>query len=120
MKFGFDDATWEAGKAEARAMLIDYARRRQMIVYTDFVNQLHAIRFNGPHDFRLNHFLGEISDAEAGADRGMLTALVVHKRGDLEPGPGFFEMARDLGLDTSDILRCWVNEVEKVFAAWAA
>lgn len=120
MKLGFDDAAWEAGKAEGRELLIDCARHRQFIVYTDFVNQLHAVRFNGPHDPRLFTFLGEISDVEARAGRGMLTALVVHKSGDWQPGPGFFDLARDLGLDTSDILRCWVDEVQKVFAAWAA
>lgn len=120
MKQGFDDAVWEAGKVEGRTMLIGYARRRQMIVYTDFVNQLHSIRFQGPHDPRLFHFLGEISEAEARAGHGMLTALVVHKSGDWQPGPGFLVMARELGLDTSDGLRCWVDEVNKVFATWAA
>jgi hypothetical protein len=44
MKLGFGDAVWEAGKAEGRTMLVEYARRRQMITYTDFVNLLHNIR----------------------------------------------------------------------------
>jgi hypothetical protein len=48
----------------------------------------------------------------------MLTCLVVHKRGDYQLGPGFFELARDLGRDTSDIEKCWIQEVKRVFEAW--
>jgi len=36
--------------------------------------------------------------------RGMLSVIVVHKEGDMQPGPGFFELAGELGRDTSDIL----------------
>jgi molybdopterin synthase catalytic subunit len=48
----------------------------------------------------------------------MLTALVVHKHGDMQPGPGFFELAQALGKDTSDILKFWIEEVKRVFAGW--
>ena len=36
------------------------------------------------------------------AGRGMLSVIVVHKQGDMQPGPGFFELAQRLGRDTSD------------------
>ena len=49
----------------------------------------------------------------------MLTAVVVHKSGDMQPGPGFFELARELGYDTTDIEKFWIQEVKKVFAAWS-
>lgn len=62
-----------------------------------------GVNLEGPHDPRLRPFLGEISSEEAHAGRGMLTALVVHKHGDYQPGPGFFELARSLGHDTSDV-----------------
>jgi len=48
----------------------------------------------------------------------MLTALVVHKHGDMQPGPGFFELAKKLGHKTGDIEKFWIDEVKKVFAAW--
>ncbi len=51
--------------------------------------------------------------------RGMLTVIVVHRDGDMEPGPGFFELARELGRDTSDILRCWIEELKKVHKVWS-
>ena len=47
----------------------------------------------------------------------MMTALVVHKEGDYQPGPGFFELAKELGRDVTDIEKCWVAEFKRVHAA---
>src|SRR5688572_12359290 len=105
---GFPQDKWLAAKAEAKALLGEYAARRQMIPYSEFVKKIHSITIDY-HDPRLFHFLGEISAEESEAGRGMLTALVVHKRGDMQPGPGFFEIAKALGHDTSDILKFWIE-----------
>lgn len=117
-KFGFDDLAWEAAKAEGKEALVACARDRRMVPYSEFIRQIHSISFDGPHDLRLRPFLGEISQSEERAGRGMLTALVVHKHGDYQPGPGFFELAKSLGHDTSDVEKFWIQEVKKVFAAW--
>jgi len=45
--------------------------------------------------------------------------IVVHKHGDMQPGPGFFDFAEELGKDTSDILSCWVTELKKVHGYWS-
>lgn len=71
------------------------------------------------HDPRLFHFLGEIASEEDEAGRGLLTVVVVHKHGDMQPGPGFFELAKSRGRDTTDILKCWVDELHKVHALWS-
>lgn len=118
MKYGFELQNWEAAKAKAKDLLGSYARRRQMIPYSDFVARLAPIELE-PHDFRLGKFLGEISREESEAGRGMLSALVVHKHGDYQPGPGFFELAKELGHDVSDIEKFWVQEVKRVFEAWS-
>ncbi len=39
----------------------------------------------------------------------MLTALVVHKSGDYQPGPGFFELARQLGHSVKEIEKFWIQ-----------
>jgi hypothetical protein len=117
-KYGFDDGAWEAAKTEGRDILSVCARERRMVPYSEFIQHVRSISFEGPHDPRLRPFLGEISIAEARAGRGMLTALVVHKHGDYQPGPGFFELAKSLGHDTSDLEKFWIQEVKKVFAAW--
>ena len=48
----------------------------------------------------------------------MLSAVVVHK-GDRIPGPGFFTLARSRGRDTTDEVKCWVEELRKVHDTWA-
>ena len=116
--FGYVHATWESAKSEARNTLIARARLRGLIPYSELVEQIHAIDFTH-FDTRFFHLLGELSSEEATAGRGMLTAIVVHKDGDMEPGPGFYELAQELGLDISDLLVCWVNECKKVHAAWS-
>lgn len=116
-QFGFEERHWEAAKAEAKEVLSACARQRQMIPYSEFVTRLHSIHIEA-HDPRLAHFLDEISTEESAAGRGMLTALVVHKRGDLQPGPGFFDLAQRLRHDTSDVVKFWIEEVKRVFAAW--
>jgi hypothetical protein len=117
-KYGFDDAAWESAKAEGKELLAAYAKRRQMIPYSEFVARINSLTLE-PHDPRLRFLLGEISSEESRAGRGMLTALVVHKTGDMQPGPGFFELAKQLGHDTSDIVKFWIEEVKLVFRHWS-
>lgn len=119
MPYGYDDVAWNAAKREAKEILTKRARVRGMIPYSDLVSQIRSISFE-PHDSRFFHFLGEISTEESQAGRGMMTALVVHKEGDMQPGPGFFELAQSLGRDTTDITACWVEEFKKVHAVWAS
>ena len=116
--FGHGKETWEAVKAEIRNILVDRARVRGMIPYSELVSMVNTIRLN-PDSLELAHLLGEISEEEDAAGRGMLTVIVVHKHGDMQPGPGFFELARRLGRDTSDIMACWVNEFKKVHEYWS-
>jgi hypothetical protein len=118
MKHGFAQSDWEAAKEEARAIMIERAKVRGMIPYSDLVSQIKSIKI-AAHDSRLFHMLGEISSEEDSAGRGMLTVVVVHKAGDMQPGPGFFELAKQLGRNTSDILKCWIDELRKVHAIWS-
>lgn len=116
---GFSKADWEAAKNEARDILIERAKVRGMIAYSDLAKQVTKINLKA-HDPRFFHFLGEISVEEEEAGRGLLTVIVVHKSGDMQPGPGFFELAGSLGRDTSDPLQCWIAELHRVHAYWSA
>ncbi len=117
-KYGYAGPDWDAAKDEAKSVLIDIARRKGRIAYSELVEKIHAIDIKA-HDQRLFHLLGEISTEEDKEGRGMLTAIVVHKSGDMQPGPGFFELAKSLGKDTTDILACWVKEFNRVHDYWA-
>jgi hypothetical protein len=89
-----------------------------MIPYSDLVEQIRSTKLDA-HDPRLFHMLGEISSDEDAAGRGMLTVVVVHKVGDMQPGPGFFELAKRLGRNVSNIIECWVEELHKVHGVWS-
>jgi hypothetical protein len=101
-----------------KEILIERAKLRGMIPYSELVQQIKSIDVEA-HDQRLFHLLGEVSTEEHSAGRGMLTVIVVHKHGDMQPGPGFFDLAEQLGKDTSDILSCWVKELKKVHGYWS-
>ncbi len=118
-KYGYSIADWNKAKEEMRRILVDRARVRGMIPYSELVSQISTIQME-PESYALAAMLGEISREEDDAGRGMLTVIVVHKSGDMQPGPGFFELAKELGRDTSDILKCWVDELKKVHAYWAS
>lgn len=116
-KFDVSKSQWDAAKAEAKTIMIERAQVRGMIPYSDLASQITSLRLQA-HDPRLFHLLGEISSEEDRAGRGMLTVIVVHKDGDMQPGPGFFELAKSLGRDTSDLLQCWITELKRVHAIW--
>ena len=116
--FGFTASEWQAAKQEIRDLLVQRCKVRGMIAYSELVAHLTTVSVE-PHDPRLFHLLGEVSRDEDAAGRGMLTSIVVHKTGDMEPGPGFFELAQQLGRDTSDLTKCWIEEVKIVHAQYA-
>ena len=109
---------WKLAIQEATDILIERAKVRGMIPYSDLANRITSIQLEA-HDPRLFKLLGEISSNEDAQGRGMLSVIVVHKQGDMQPGPGFFELAKQLGRDTTDILDCWVKELKKVHGYWS-
>lgn len=117
-KYGYPEDIWNKAKEEMRVILIDRAKNRGMIPYSELVRQIKTIHLE-PDSYALGNMLGEISTEEDNAGRGMLSVLVVHKSGDMQPGPGFYELAKSLGKDTSDILVFWVAELKRVFAYWS-
>ena len=90
--YGFTPKEWAAAKSEAIDILATRAKVRGMIPYSDLAARIKSVRLEA-HDQRLFHLLGEISEVEDAAGRGMLSVIVVHKAGDMQPGPGFFELA---------------------------
>jgi len=118
-KYGFSDEAWEKAKKEACTVLAEVARRKDTITYSDLVAQIRAIRLEA-HDYAVREFLGEISTEEHDRGRGMLSAVVVYKTGDQMPGPGFFELARELGHRVNDNTAFWIQELNRVYAAWSA
>jgi len=118
MRYGYSISEWTKAKEEMRHLLSERAKVRGTIPYSDLVQQVRTIAFE-PEAFAFHAMLGEISREEDAAGRGMLSVIVVHKYGDMQPGPGFFELAKGLGRNTADILTCWIDELKKVWACWS-
>ena len=117
-KYGYSPNEWETAKKEMKEILIERAKVRGMIPYSELAAQIKSIHI-APESYAFAAMLGEVSTEEDKSGRGMLSVIVVHKSGDMQPGPGFFELAKTLGRDTSDILACWVAELKKVHAHWS-
>ena len=125
MPHGIADSEWSAAVKEITSILSDRARNyinRETISYSDLYNQIHHLvqspSLTGPEDHRFHKMLGEVSRNEHKTGRGMLSVLVVHKGGDMMPGPGFFELAQELGYHFVDELTFWSNEFNRVLKAW--
>lgn len=117
MPFGFTQAKWDDAKEQARTLMITRASVRGMIPYSELTAKITAIPL-APDSAALAALLGEISTEEDGAGRGMLSVIVVHKVGDMEPGRGFYELATQLGKPTEDQMAFWVAELHRVHAQW--
>lgn len=115
--FDVEPETWQAAKDEIRRVLVQRAKLRAMIPYSELVALVPSVDFT-PHDRRLFAILGQVSIEEHQQGRPLLSVLVVHKTGDMQPGEGFFELAESLGRDTKDVLKAWIAEVQKVYQHW--
>jgi hypothetical protein len=107
--YGFPADVWSKAKQEAICAIV---RKRSPIFYSDLTKRIPSIAF-GPHDYAFHYLLYEISKEEDAAGRGMISALVV-RQDDGMPGQGFFDLAKELGRDVSDRIRCWDEEIKLV------
>lgn len=116
--FGFPQSQWDAAKHEVLEILQKKARRKQTIAYSDLAAQIASIRFEA-NDHLFHELLGQLSEDEDAAGRGMISVLVVYKS-DPMPGPGFFKLAARLGRTEHDRKALWINEFKKVVEANAS
>lgn len=85
-----------------------------MTYYSEVAPRVAAVHVD-PFSALMNHLLGAVCEGERGAGRPMLTAIVTHKNGDKEPGPGFYDMARMLGYQFTEPYVFWSTQVQDVF-----
>jgi hypothetical protein len=117
-RLGFTKPKWESFKKEARGILVSVAKNQLTISYGDLAAQMNTIAVE-PHDMVLWEIIGDVARDEEQAGRGILSVLVVHKHGDMEPGGGFYDLAKFFGRKTSDRTKCFVEEMHKVHAVWS-
>ncbi len=117
LKYGYDPKDWQAAKDEMVQILGSRVRAGNgPMTYGELCSKLTTVSIE-PHSYALAHMLGEVSDDEDSAGRGMLSAYVVSAETG-GPGGGFFELAEKLGRDVRDRDAFWVAELHRVDAAW--
>lgn len=107
---------WKAVKAEIRQILIEVAKARRVITYSELTAMLQTAYVHY-HSHILVQLLTEIGSEEAQAGRAILPALVVTKQTGM-PGAGFFMIADDRDNNHSDPEAYWRDALEKVYEQW--
>lgn len=115
---GYDVGLWASSRDEVTRILRRAAKHRSTIPYSDVTKKLAVIEF--AYDDRVFHaMLGDVSRNEHEHGRPLLSTVVVHKSGDMQPGPGFFELAKSLGHEFDDIEKFWIQELKRVWKYWS-
>lgn len=90
-----------------RDVLIETARRGDVIHYAPLGRLYDLDMANPQHRIRIGEMLGEISRHEVQNGRPMLSSVVVHGGDNPLPGRGFFKLGVELG-----VVRAGEDEVE--------
>lgn len=108
---------------QAKEIMVKAASQRRMITYSQIANQLGGGL--KPNDERLWNLLTEASKLLTNVSgnqnlqkTGILSAVVVHKQGDMIPGKGFYDLAAEYGRDAKDKDKCFLDELKTVYAYW--
>lgn len=110
-------AHWPALRAEMRTALIELARLRQKISYSELAARLQTVYLHHRAP-AFSALLREIAAEEEAAGRPSLAALVVNKQTGI-PGAGFFKGVVMHGDDTADLEAYWRGEFNRVCDYWS-
>jgi hypothetical protein len=105
--------------------LLELARGERLTTYSD-IAPLAGLSMSDERDReRMSELLGEILRHEVTQGRPLLTAIVVHRGDDNNPGEGFFTIATELGRfsgsrDPLARLEFWVRQIQEVNTYWRA
>jgi hypothetical protein len=117
MNAHLSQAKWEDVKTEIRQLLIDTARARTVIAYSELTAMLQTARVHY-HSHILARLLVDIGWEETEAGRPVLPALVVTRQSGM-PGQGFFKLAAERGYDISQPDQYWAAAVQQVHDYWS-
>jgi hypothetical protein len=109
------DANISAVKDEIRSILIETARARQTITYSELCLRLTTVTLHY-HSFFFHKLLREVCGEEWQKGSGMLCALVVLKGTGL-PSGGYFDQAS--GADPDDLEAEWRRDLDAVYERWS-
>ena len=112
---------------EVRRVLVNTARRQDVIHYGPVADMLGIVAVRLDHCPELSGALDEISTFEHEHGRPLLSVVVVHKAEGqhevaMQPGAGFFKMARRNGVQPPDMddEAFFIAELKRAHDYWAA
>lgn len=116
-RYGLTTVRWDEIKAEIRHILIQQARARRPIAYSELAARLQTayLHHRAP---AFGSILREIAAEEEAAGHPMLAVLVVNKQTG-RCGAGFFKHAAAQGFDVTDAEAFWQAEFGRVCDFWA-
>jgi hypothetical protein len=114
-RFTLTEVEWQTVVQAMRVELIDLAKRERVVTYGELALMLPV--YVHPGSYAFTRLLSEVCLAAERDGEGMLCALVVSKSTGI-PGAGFFRGMAERRRDTSDLERCWRDELERLFAHW--
>jgi hypothetical protein len=102
--------------ADVRAMLVRVGKARGMVRYREIAQTMGLPVTGHFMGGELRQILSEISEDTVRDGGPMLSAIAIGVRG--KPGPGFFDLAKELGRlpAEADEISFWKREMESVFA----
>jgi hypothetical protein len=122
--YGFPEAEWIATRSWLTKKLGAVAATGNTTSYGVLCNEIAKaglLRLE-PHGQPLAGLLGQINVIEHDADRPLISAVVVSKDGG-EPGVGFWNIARDLGIEFGDSVdereAFWLESLKACFEYYA-
>ena len=116
-RFTLTEAEWEVVRAAMRVELIELAKQKRIVTYGELALLLPV--YIHPGSYAFTRLLSQVCAAEEAAGHGLLCALVVAKSTGI-PGAGFFRGAAERGYDSSNPDQYWRDELDRLFAYWAA
>ncbi len=114
-RLGYNDGEWQLVKTQLKNVLINTARKEQLITYKDLSFVLNPEKFS-PNSEALSALLYEVTREEFLNGKGLLTSVVV-KTGPLPfPGDGFFKCAEECGKRVYGRQRFWICELKRLYS----
>jgi hypothetical protein len=121
--YGFPEETWTAARDWLTHRLQRVAGERGTVAYGELCEEMHSkgIIDLDPHGAPLAGLLGQVNVLEHDAGNPLISAVVVSKDA-MEPGVGFWNIAKDLGIEFGDSPgereAFWVQSLNECYARW--
>ena len=115
-KVRLTDAERAAVKAAMHTALIQQAKAKQTITYSELAARLPVLIH--PHSFVFSRLLREVCAEGFEKGHGQLCALVVSKQTGM-PSGGYFVGSATPSCDMSNLESAWLEDLESLFTLWA-